>query len=76
MNPSNTVSIQVWCPDITDMGFEKLVKAKPNLSVFRLSDGTVSQNLRKTFKKLMIDTGLLVCPCTGQNRTICSFKHT
>jgi hypothetical protein len=27
----NTVSIQVWCPDITDMGFEELVKVKPDL---------------------------------------------
>ena len=31
MIPSNIVSIQVWCPDITDMSFEKLVKAKPDL---------------------------------------------
>ena len=76
MNPSNAVSIQVWCPDIIDISFEEFVKAKTDFPVFRLSDGTLSQNLRKTFKKLMIDTGLLVCPCTGQNRTICSFKHT
>jgi len=46
MKPSNTVSIQVWCPDITDMSFEKLVKAKPDLPVFRLSDGIESQNPR------------------------------
>jgi len=31
MNPSNTLSIRVWCPDITDMSFEELVKAKPDL---------------------------------------------
>ena len=58
------------------MGRLKFVKAKPDLPVFRLSDGTVSQNLRKTFKKLMIDTGLLTCPRTGQNRTLYSFRHT
>ena len=58
------------------MSFEEFVKAKPDLPVFRLSDGTVSQNLRKTFKKLMIDTGLLTCPRTGQNRTLYSFRHT
>jgi len=28
------------------MNFEDLVKAKPDLAVFRLSDGTVSENLR------------------------------
>ena len=31
MNPRNTVSIQVWCPDIIDMSFEEFVKAKPDL---------------------------------------------
>ena len=46
MNPSNTVSIQGLRPDITDMSFEKLVKATPDLPVFRLSDGIESQNPR------------------------------
>ena len=64
------------CPDIIDISFEVFVKAKPESPVFRLSDGTVSQNLRKTFKRLMIDTGLLTCPRTGQNRTLYSFRHT
>ena len=43
---SNTVSIQNLRPDITDMSFEKLVKAKPDLSVFRFSVGIISENLR------------------------------
>jgi integrase len=68
--------IQGWCPDIADMSFEELVKAKPDLPVFRLPDGTASQNLRRTFKRLMIDTGLLTCAGTGQNRTLYSFRHT
>ena len=76
MNPINTVSIQVWCPDVADMSFEDLVKAKIDLPVFRLPDGTASQNLRQTFKRLMIDTGLLTCARTGQNRTLYSFRHT
>ena len=46
MNPSNTVSIQGLRPDITDMSFEKLVKATPDLPVFRFSDGIESQNPR------------------------------
>ena len=46
MKPSNTVSIQGLRPDVADMNFEDLVKAKPDLAVFRLSDGTVSENLR------------------------------
>ena len=46
MISGNTVSIQVWCPNIADIGFEELAKAKPDLPVFRVSDGTVSENLR------------------------------
>ncbi|MDP4064711.1 hypothetical protein IMCC1933_05790 [Rhodobacteraceae bacterium IMCC1933] len=68
--------IQDWCPDVADMSFEDLIKAKIDLPVFRLPDGTSSQNLRQTFKRLMIDTGLLTCPRTGQNRTLYSFRHT
>ena len=68
--------IQGWCPDVADKSFEELVKAKIDLPVSRLPDGTVSQNLRQTFKRLMIDTGLLTCARTGQNRTLYSFRHT
>ena len=46
MNSSNTVSIQGLRPDITDMSFEELVKATPDLPVFRLSDDIESQNPR------------------------------
>jgi len=42
MISGNTVSIQVWCPNIADIGFEELAKAKVDLPVFRVSDGTVS----------------------------------
>ena len=68
--------IQGWCLDVADMSFEDLVKAKIDLPVFRLPDGTANQNLRQTFKRLMIDTGLLTCSRTGQNRTLYSFRHT
>ena len=76
MNSSNTVSIQGLRPDVADMNFEDLVKAKVDLPVFRLPEGTVSQNLRETFERLMIDTGLLISPNTGQNRTLYSLRRT
>ena len=76
MIPSNIVSIQVWCPDITDMSFEELVKAKVDFQMFRLPEGIVSENLRQTFERLMIDTGLLISPNTGQNRTLYSLRST
>jgi integrase len=68
--------IQERCPDISDVSFEELIKKRVDLPIFRLPDGTASQNLRQTFKRLMIDTGLLTCPRTGLDRTLYSFRHT
>ena len=75
MNPSNTFFIQVWWPDIIDMSFEEFVKAKVDFQMFRLPEGIVSENLTQTFERLMIDTGLLISPNTGQNWTLYSFRH-
>lgn len=68
--------IQSRSPDIADMTFEELLRAQVDKPVFRLPDGTVTKNLRQTFRLLMEDTGLLKCPRTGQNRTLYSFRHT
>gem|GEM_PF-40361 len=68
--------IQSRCPDIAGMTFEALLRAQLDLPVFRLGDGTVSLNLRQTFRILMRDTGLLTCPRTGQDRTLYSLRHT
>ncbi len=64
------------CEDINHMSFEDLLKAKLNKPVFRLSDGTVTKNLRQTFKAFLEAKGLLVCPRTGQHRTLYSLRHT
>lgn len=64
------------CDDIKGMSFEALLKAKLNKPVFRLSDGTVTKNLRQTFKAFLKEKGLLVCPRTGQSRTLYSLRHT
>lgn len=68
--------IQSRSPDIADMSFEELLKKQLDEPVFRLPDGSVSKNLRQTFKILMKDTGLLVCPRTGQDRTLYCLRHT
>ncbi len=64
------------CDDIKGMSFEALLKAKLNKPVFRLSDGTVTKNLRQTFKAFLKEKGFLVCPRTGQSRTLYSLRHT
>ncbi|MCZ8172995.1 MAG: hypothetical protein O9272_14775 [Brevundimonas sp.] len=58
------------------MTFEQLLKAKVNKPVFSLSDGTVTKNLRQTFKAFLKFCGLLECPRTGKDRTLYSLRHT
>ena len=62
--------------DIKHMSFEQLLKARLDVPVFRLPDGTVSKNIHQTFRAFMKDSGLLKCPRTGQNRTLYSLRHT
>jgi len=62
--------------DIKHMSFEQLLKARLDVPVFRLPDGTVSKNIHQTFRAFMKDIGLLKCPRTGQNRTLYSLRHT
>ena len=62
--------------DIKHMSFEQLLKARLDVPLFRLSDGTVSKNIHQTFRAFMKDSGLLKCPRTGQNRTLYSLRHT
>ena len=61
--------------DIKQMQFEQLLNDRVNLPVFRLRDGTVSQNIHQTFRAFLKDTGLIKCPRTGQNRTLYSLRH-
>jgi integrase len=68
--------IQARSDDIAGMNFERLLAAKLDLPMFRLGDGTVSLNLRQTFKAFLTDFGLLECPRTGQQRTLYSLRHT
>lgn len=61
---------------LSKMTFEQLLKAKVNKPVFSLADGTVTKNLRQTFKAFLKHCGLLECPRTGQDRTLYSLRHT
>ena len=62
--------------DIKHISFEEMLKQRLDLPVFRLPDGTVSNNLHQTFRKFVTDIGLIKCPRTSQNRTLYSLRHT
>jgi integrase len=61
---------------IAGTDFEVMLKARLDLPVFALPDGTVSKNLDQTFKRFLEETELLVCAVTQQNRTLYSLRHT
>lgn len=63
------------CPDIAHMTFEELLSSKSDLPVFRLSDGTMTNNLSQTFRVFLSDTGLLIDSRTNQERTLYSMRH-
>lgn len=77
---ANTVKylkrIHERCADINHLTFEQLLKAKLDKPVFRLSDGSVSLNLRQTFKAYLTKINLLVDPDSKQDRTLYSLRHT
>jgi integrase len=56
--------------------FAQMLKQKLDLPVFCLPDGTVTENLRQTFKVFLKENDLLKCPKTGQERTLYSLRHT
>lgn len=56
--------------------FTELLKAQVDLPVFCLPDGTVTDNLRATFRAFLKHYNLLVDPRTGQNRTLYSLRHS
>lgn len=56
--------------------FDQMLRQKLDLPVFCLPDGTVTENLRQTFKVFLEENSLLKCPKTGQDRTLYSLRHT
>ena len=62
--------------DIKHLEFEELLKQRLDLPVFRLRDGTVTNALHQTFRNFLKKNELLICPRTGQARTLYSLRHT
>ena len=58
------------------MPIEQVFKCRLNLSVFRLPDGLVTENQHQTFRQFLKDISIIICPRTGQNRTLYSLRHT
>lgn len=68
--------VQLRFADIKDMTFDELIAKKVDEFVFRLADGTRTNNLNQTFDTLMDDTGLAVGAASETRRTLYSLRHT
>ena len=62
--------------DLQNYTFDELIAKGVDKYVFRLSDGTRTTNLGKTFKILMKDSNLLKDRRTNTNRSLYSLRHT
>jgi len=68
--------IQDRANDLQNYTFDELIAKGVDKYVFRLSDGTRTTNLGKTFKILMKDSNLLKDRRTNTNRSLYSLRHT
>ena len=62
-------------PDLAGMTLEEVLKKRVPQRVFRLSDGSVPDNLNKPFRQWLEDVQLLYCPVSGKERSLYSLRH-
>lgn len=68
--------IQQRFEKLNEMTLDELLKAKVDEFVFRLSDGTRTNNLGGTFEQFLSHYGLLRDTLDQQNRTLYSLRHS
>jgi integrase len=62
--------------DLKHISFEDVIKRGLNEYLFRLADGTKTENLAHTFTALLKDADLLIDRRTDTNRSLYSLRHT
>jgi integrase len=62
-------------PEFKDKTLNEVLREQHALRLFRMSDGKQPETFTKQFKQLLTDADLLVCPITGEERTLSSLRH-
>ena len=62
-------------PEFRDKTLNQVLQEQHALRLFRMSDGKQPETFAKQFKQLMEDSKLLICPITGEERTLYSLRH-
>jgi integrase len=68
--------IQKRFPELANMSFDDLLKARVDEYVFRLESGERTNNLHQTFEVFLNDIGLSHDATSEMRRTLYSFRHT
>ena len=68
--------IQERFEELRGMSFEQLLKKKLKVPVFRLANGSTTDNLNQTFEQFMKDSGLMYGVGSDAKRTLYSLRHT
>ena len=68
-------SLRKLAPEFKDKTLNQVLKEQHALRLFRMSDGKQPETFTKQFKQLLEDAELLVCPITGEERTLYSLRH-
>ena len=62
-------------PDLAHLSLQQLLKKKIDKRVFRLPTGNLPDNFNKPFRQMLEESGLLLCPVTGKERSLYSLRH-
>jgi hypothetical protein len=68
--------LRLLAPEFKDKTLMKVLEEQYPVRLFRLSDGSQPEQLTKQFKQLLEDAKLLICPVTGEERTLYSLRHS
>ena len=62
-------------PDLAHLSLQQVLKKKIDKRVFRMPSGNLPDNFNKPFRQMLEESGLLLCPVTGKERSLYSLRH-
>lgn len=62
-------------PEFQEKPLKQVLAEQHPLRLFRMRNGEQTKYLGRQFRQLLIETGMLVCPITGGQRSLYSLRH-
>jgi len=67
--------LRAMSPDLESKTLDEVLAERHPIKLFRMRDGKQPNQLTKQFKNLLVELDLLMCPITGEERTLYSLRH-